>query len=327
MSVPFYIIPGSDAAKAAQRLETIHLTPANYNTELRGLLSDYGVDKVTQDAVLETANQINNFQPPYTTDPVSDKSRDLAQALAANAVADPRVAAGKAEQRVLALKGKDDAEIKAAAIDAAGDEAEKAGGKRADAEKKAKSLMGEGVSPEMAASAATAFVVAEAVAVQPSSGLQIFGHLKALVQNDIDEKYFANETKTVTGKSNQNYGPTFKQDTANTLEIDCKNYLAQAFFDFSIIPKSNSEYLQGYTFKSPAPLSIIPTASLSAYIGTGTVALGVVSRSLCKVTFPLIDMYVAIVGKTEASNAKDKATKIIGNKFIAIEITGYTVEN
>ncbi|CAM4331975.1 hypothetical protein BOTU111921_23860 [Bordetella tumbae] len=250
MSLPFNVIPGSDADKAAQRIGMVDLTPGNIGTEVSDVLKDYGVDPLTNAAASETVTQLAKNNP-------NANLTELAQGVVGSAVADPNVAGNKAKQRVLD-EGKDvnASDQNDLAVTAAGEEAEKAGGDKNVARAKTKEALSEGLPPALAAQAGAAVAVAIAVAQNPSApGLEIFGYLKAMVQGLVTETYLGNETKTVTNKTDWKITNTYIQTTTSKLTIDCLNYTATADHDESIIDKSNSIYWGGYTMESPNPVS------------------------------------------------------------------------
>lgn len=250
MSLPFNVIPGSDADKAAQQIGMVHLTPSNIGTEVSSVLKDYGVDPLTNAAASEAVTQLAQSNPKTDL-------TELAQGVVGSAVADPNVAGNKAKQRVQDAGTDLNTEAQNnLAVTAAGEEAEKAGGDKSVAAAKTKEAISEGLSPPLAAQAGAAVAVAIAVAQNPSApGLEIFGYLKAMVQGLVTETYLGNETKTVTNKTDWTITNSYIQTTSSKLTIDCLNYTATADHDESIIDRSNSIYWGGYTMESPDPVS------------------------------------------------------------------------
>lgn len=307
----FKPIPGSSAADAIREIASRELTRGNISSEIDAVLRQYGVDPMTRAAASESAARIVQNNPPTDTHAGVDINQ-LAQDLVGNAVADPRVAANKAAAGVDALDPSlSRAEQNAQAVAIAGEQAAAAGGDRATAESKTREALAQGVPPRQAAMAGAAAAVSIALADNPSpSGLEVFGHFRALVQGLVMETYLADERKEVTNLSHWDVTNSFIQTTALDLTINCKDYLATADHDESIIDKSASAYIGGYHMYALFPFSATITSGNIAGASTTVNWAKMSSIAPYKEIGFLGDYYIALVGtevtEQHQTNAQNK---------------------
>ena len=293
----FKPLPGSSAADAIEEIGSRDLTRSNISSEIDAVLRQYGVDPMTRAAASESAAKIVQNNPQTDTSP-GVNIEQLAQDLVGNAVSDPRVAANKAAARVDALDAslpREEQNAKAVAI--AGEEAAAAGGNRATAESKTREALAQGIPPRQAAMAGAAAAVSLALADNPNpSGLEVFGHFRAMVDGLVMETYLAEEKKDVAEESHWQVTDSFIQTTSGDLTITCKEYLATAEHDESIIVKSASAYIGGYHMYALLPFS--------ATVASGNVAGGSTTFNWAKMSSIapykeigfLGDYYIALLG-------------------------------
>ncbi|WP_459617463.1 hypothetical protein [Bordetella sp. 2513F-2] len=314
MTLPFNVLPGSDAASAVEAVRQLDLRSDMLDQQLAPILQRYNVDPVTTAAVGETARRITANNPNIALQP-------LAESLVGTAVADPRVAGNNARQAVLA-GGSDLSrpEQEQLAIQAAGIEAEKAGADKAVAEAKAREALSQGASPEMAAQSAAAAAASAAVANNPSaSGLEIFGYLKAMVQGVVIETNLSNERHEVTGNTDWIIRGAFVQNTAQTLEINCNEYHAQAQHDISRRSFAANIYLLGYYMTSPDPWTI--TGLSVSFSGATTAGYAkILSPGLIKTMKIKKDLYLSGITVGEAKDTFHRTHKVIDKALVTVRL-------
>ncbi|MBO9354458.1 hypothetical protein GG851_10675 [Bordetella petrii] len=312
MTLPFSVLPGSDAAKAIDEVALLDLDAQTLDQQIAPILQKYNVDPVTGASIGETARQIIASNPEIELQP-------LAESLVGTAVADPRVAGYNAREAVRAGGNMSQAEQEELAIQAAGVEAEKAGGDKALAESKAEEAISQGASPEMAAQSAAASAVSVAVANKEGpSELVIFGYLKAMVKGVVIETIKGDEKHEVTGKTLWDIqNGAFIQITANDLHINCGEYHAEARHDVSRRSFGANLYLKGYYMESPTPWTLtgmsasVSAASASAYTR-------IYSFGGLKTTHAKKDYYYAGIGMGSFDKTWENCHQGIGRKLVHI---------
>ncbi|CAP41956.1 hypothetical protein [Bordetella petrii] len=301
MSTPFNILPGSSAESAVKETRLLRpLRPDNVAEQIMPIMERYGVDSMTRTAVGEAATQLAG-------DPAHPDASALAEQLVGTAVADPKVAGNQAKNRVLAQPDLPEQQQKDLAVQAAGEEAAKAGGSSSVAQEQAREAMNQGASPAMAAYVGAAAAVSIAVANNSaSSGLEIFGHLKALVQGMVIETYLKTENKTVLGKTTWTIGNSLVQTTSDKLSIHCDYYYAEAPTDISELDTSSTRYWGGYYMRSPIPLSMTG-ASFTGSVNRSSVYYAKMgSAGVVKETLVPLDIYVAAFGTARVAGAEKR---------------------
>lgn len=312
MTRPFNIIPGSDAEHAMQEIAKTDLTHGNLAGGMKQVLDKYGVSPLTSSAATEAAQQLAGNNPQINTS-------ELAQNIVGSAVADPTVAANKAMADVAAQQGLSLEEKQEYAVAAAGREAIKAGADGPAAQQQARQAMDQGMTPEQAAYAGTAAAVAAAVANNPSpSGFEIYGYLKAMVQDLVMETYLGTEKKDVTNVTTWNIGSTWLQTTSTSLTINCSNYTAEAKDDTSILDKSKNFYWGGYTMTSPNPVSKSWFSLSMSGVTTSTYGYKIASIAALKTVAPMRDLYVALLSTDKFTKKDLRAGKIVCKTMLHI---------
>lgn len=310
MSGPFNVIPNSNADKALQEAAGLRFDQGgSLSSKISPILKKYGVDTVTQSAVEAAADQL-------AANPNMDVPR-LAQGLVGTAVSDPRVAANQAKSYVESQKGLTAEQEKQVAITAAGDAAEDAGADRASAEAEAANAISQGVSPAMAASAGAAIAVTAAVTSNPAAnpGIEIFGHLKALVQGLVTETYLKTEDKTVTSTTDWKMGNSFIQTTSGQLHVYCKDYYAEADHDVSQRQWSIGLYQKGYTMTAPDPVFVTGGSLSLLGFAFSKYTDKILSFALNKEVLFGFDLYTAILG-TAKTNITDEDVQKRKQKYV-----------
>ena len=303
MSRPFNVIPNSNADKAVQEVAGLNFDGGSLSSRISPVLKRYGVDTVTQSAVEAAADQL-------AANPNMDVQY-LAQGLVGTAVSDPRVAANQAKTYVESQAGLTLEQRNQVAITAAGDAAEDAGADRRSAEAEATNAISQGATPAMAAYAGAAIAVAAAVSSNPvgNPGIEIFGHLKALVQGLVTETYLQKEAKTVDSTTDWTMGNSFIQTTTGTLHVNCKDYYAEAESDLSERDKSIGVYQRGYTMTAPEPRFItLGSASLLGFT-YANYSDKILSFAVNKEVLFGVDFYTAIMGTTKTNISDEDVAK------------------
>ncbi|OZI52676.1 hypothetical protein [Bordetella genomosp. 4] len=315
MNLPFNVLPGSDAANAVQAVRDLDgLTLANFEEQIGPILKQYHVDPVTASALNETARQVTTNNPNIELKP-------LTESLVGTAIADPRVAGNNARQAVRAGGDLSLSDREKLAVEAAGIEAEKAGGSKTLAESKAKEALKQGASPEMAAESAATAAVASAVASNPefASGLEVFGYFKAMVQGIVIETNLSNERHEVKNKTDWIIGAAFIQNTAVDLTVDCHYYHAHAQRDVSRRTYALNTYLAGYYMTSPDPWTFTGM-SVGASVATGSVYKDIISPGVIKVTKAKKDFYYAGMTVEGVDKTMSSAHRMADKGLIKIKL-------
>ncbi|MBV7481796.1 hypothetical protein [Bordetella sp. BOR01] len=312
MTLPFNILPDSDAAKAVEEVRLLDLNAQNLDQQIAPILQKYNVDPVTGAAIGETARQIVASNPNIGLQP-------LAESLVGTAVADPRVAGYNAREAVRAGGNLSQSEQEELAVQAAGVEAEKAGGDKAVAEGKAKEALSQGASPEMAAQSAAAAAVSAAVANNAGpSGLEIFGYLKAMVKGVVIETIKGDERHEVTGQTLWDIqSGAFIQTTANDLNINCTEYHAEARHDVSRRSFAANVYVKGYYMESPSPWALTGLSASIAGASASAYAF-IYSFGGLKTTHAKKDLYFAGIGMGSFEKTFESAHQRIDRTLVKI---------
>lgn len=312
MALPFNVLPNSDAARAIEAVRALELSRDTLDEQLEPILRGYKVDSVTRAAVGESARRVTATNPDIALQP-------LAESLVGSAVADPRVAGNNARETVKGGSKLSRSEQEALAIKAAGDEAERAGASRESAEGKARVALSKGASPEMAAQSAAAAAASQAVASHSNgSTFEIFGHLKALVQGVVIETIEGNESYEVTGNTTWKIDNALIQTTADTLEVNCTNYHAEAGHDVSRSTYVANMYLLGYYMTSPNPWTI--TGLSAAFTATTNAAyVNIFSPGVVKTAKIKRDLYASGLTVGEARDTVKQVKKMSHRGVIKIK--------
>lgn len=322
--IGFTPIPGSAAAQAMEGVSRLALDSSNVGRHIKTILVDYGVDRMTASAASEAAMQIA-AENPTIVDPTSGHIlqqgvdlQNLARSLIGNTVADPRVAANAAALQVEQLSAgvSDDARAKNA-VAIAGEQAAKAGASRAVAESKTKDALAAGMSPREAAMAGTAAAVSLSVANNPSSsGLEIFGYLKAMVLGLVTETYLGSETKNIQNSSDWTVANNFIQNTVGDLTINCAHYRATADEDDSIADHSEANYVAGYQMYALHPLTIVGASAGFAGVSSSFAWAKWSSIAPLKEIVFAGDFYVTLVGTTVTEEKREKVRQKVRQSVV-----------
>lgn len=159
----------------------------------------------------------------------------------------------------------------------------------------------------MAAYAGAANAVAVAVGSNPGAnpGIEIFGHLRALVQGMVYETYLQKENKDVTLKTEWDIGDSFIQTTGAQLHVKCREYFAEAETDVSQRDWSVGLYQKGYTMEAPAPEFVTGVAVSAAGMAYAEYHGKIVSVAVSKDVIFACDFYTAILGTTKRTHTDE----------------------